>query len=172
MIRKIVLLSLMCILVNCTTNKMLFAQNNVKLIISTSENTVFDTVKVTAFLKNDSEKDFYFRKPISVNRDIWRLDIFFQDTIKMTYFALIHPKCRISKEDYFLLTSNESYTFTFNVIMSTWIQESLDHNYLKNDAYGEYSIKLSYYDRYRYCKPKKAFRVRVESNSVTVIYKP
>lgn len=173
--RQIILFSLMCILINCTTSKMLFAQhydNNVKLIISTHENAVSDTLMVTGFIKNDSKKDFYFHKskPSVASKYRWRLDVFYQDTIRMTDYTLTHYG-RTSITHYFLLKSNECYTFTFNVIISELMPETQYYRKL-NDIYGEYSIKLTYYNRDRYFRHRKVFRGRIESNVLNVVYKP
>ena len=172
---RIILFNLMWILVSCTTNKMLLTQyHNVKLTINTTKDIVYDTINVNISFENNTTDDLYFldNKMVTVSRNIssplWDLEILFQDTILM--IAPIFDKYSTpTKADYILLKSGDKYTFNYNVDFRMLMREYQYVYRELSDDYGEYSMQLTYKDKF--LKDKRAFRGKIESNVIKVIYK-
>jgi hypothetical protein len=179
---KILLFTSICVFASCAKNKMLLTEqhNNyaVKLIIQTAKDTVFDSINVTVFLKNNTGNDIYLLKTSVIGGKVvfidnpsswWKLNILFQDTIQMIPYPFIRVRMRHPrKEDYFLLKSEEIYTFNFDVDFTKLAREPLEFGSINNN-YGVYSVKLVYTDPF--LVEKKAFRGKIESNVIRLMYK-
>jgi hypothetical protein len=128
----------------------------IKLTIDTLQNITDYGITINVSLENNSIYDFYVldKRYGGISRGPWNLEIFFQDTIRILPNWLSNPG-RMSRESYVLIKSGHSYIFHQNVY---------------TPKYGEYSVKLSYDDRYLY--RGRALKGRIESNVLKVIYKP
>jgi len=180
---RIIFTAMMCALVSCTSKYNLTIPShqfdNVNLSISTQKDTIDDFITINVSFENNSRKDFYLsgRKHVGISgcdrESLWNLDIYFQDTIM--YPPVIFSDLNLQKEDYFPLKSGEKYMFNFDVDFKKLYQENVRDITKRNKYYGEYSLKLSYEHSNRrnwLLKHRKAFEGRIESNVVTVMYKP
>jgi len=176
---KIILIPIICISVSCGTYKPIVLPQNddIRLTISTHQNTVNDTVTIYISLENNTHNDLYLlnlnRKFLSISNPkttMWNLEIFFQDTIRMKeeMRMLINYGTRSRKDDYILLKSGEKYTFHIKVDFSTLVRSSGYMSGVLNTDYGGYSMRLVYKDLYYSIK---AFRGRIESNVIGVLYR-
>ncbi len=171
---RIFLLISMCVFTSCA-NKMLSTEYyNMKLTISTTTDTVFDTTNIAVSFENNTTNDIYLlnRGVVAVSDNqayLWRLEVLFQDTIlMMSPINFLSKIKRPTKEDYFLLKSGDKYTFNFDVDFSKLVQKPYEFGNL-NDDYGEYTLKLTYADPF--LANKKAFRGIIESNEIRLLYK-
>jgi len=165
----------MCVFANCS-NKMLMTEHsnvNVKLSISTTKDVVYDTINIVVSFGNYSANDIYLLNKESVTISdnkayTWTLKVLFQDTILMMSPINFLSRIRVpTKEDYFLLTSGEVFTFSFNVDFTRLARNPLDFGKINND-FGEYTVKLIYKDPF--LTHRRAFRGTVESNTIRVLY--
>ena len=171
---RIFLFISMCVFTSCA-NKMLSTEYyNMKLTINTMPDTVFDTANIAVSFENNTTNDIYLlnREIVAVSDNqayLWCLEVLFQDTILMmspiNFFSNIK---RPTKEDYFRLKSGDKYTFNFDVDFSKLVQKPYEFGNLNAD-YGEYTLKLTYTDPF--LVDKKAFRGKIESNVIRLVYK-
>ncbi len=168
---------MVCVFARCATSNGLLTQNDsVKLTINTPKETISDTVNVIVTFENNTTEDFYLinKRFTRISADItfmWNLKIFFQDTIPMIIPQLINHG-RVQKEDYILVKSGDKYVFDVDVNFRKLIRKD-SRDYRKfttlNSDYGEYSLQLNYKDPF--LVHKQAFRGKVESNEVKVMYR-
>jgi hypothetical protein len=166
---------------------------NVNLKISTQKDTIDENVTIYVSFENNSTNDFYLLNDNDVTTSyVWLLDIYFQDTIRKDAKAFCVLWSYPIKKEYVFVKSGEKYTFHFNIDFSKIVQKYLrESNYFdfrkgspnhsqdsyKIDCdYGVYSIKLSYADPYHniFGCPivRKAFKGKIESNTLRVVYSP
>ena len=163
----------MCVFTSCANKMLLTKYDDVKLTINATQDTVFDTINITVCLENNTLNDFYLlnRREVafSNNKGLpYRLEMFFQDTIPMAHLIFVNMG-NITKKDYFLLKGGEIYTFNFDVDFKRFTREDLSNFRELNTDYGEYTLKLTYTDPF--LVDKKAFRGKIESNVIRLVYK-
>jgi hypothetical protein len=130
----------------------------VPLTITTPQNIFDGVITINVSLENNTRKHFYV---LATNTGgAWESEFFFKEK-KMVSSYLVNYGVRRLGEGYVLVQSGQTYTFQLNVNFGEF------YGYAKD---GEYSIKLSYYDYSRY--HIKALKGRIESNVLTVVYKP
>lgn len=173
-----ILLFLTLIITSCdVSNYILSPQlNDIKLTISTPRDTIYDFAIINVSIENNTIDDLYLldKRFCDISRPKatkWNFEIFFQDTIRMITPMLInHGGRRKTKENYVLIKSGDKYNFYFSVDFGDLLPSSRYMASQSNNDFGEYSMKLSYHDCLRYYM--KAFQGRIESNVITVVYKP
>jgi hypothetical protein len=164
---KAILCIIMCVLASCSVRiaKVPPRYEGVKLIIDTPNNITDGPVTINVSLENNTNYDFYVvdKRYWDMPSCIWGLKIIFQETKQvMVRSELINHGIRSIRESYVFVERGHSYTFQLNV----------DFRELCSFCRGEYSIKLTYYNRDRYFRHRKVFRGRIESNVLNVVYKP
>ena len=162
----------MFMFIGCSNKMLLTEHNNMKLGISTTKDMVSDLVNINVSFENNTTNDFYFlnKRMVDFSQEkisMWNFKVFFQDTIPMTTSTLINYG-RVSEKDYVLFKSGEKYTFELSIDLETLTREDLSKLGNVNADYGEYSLKLIYSDPF--LVKKKAFKGRIESNVIKVIY--
>ena len=172
---------------------------NVNLTITTQRDTIDDFIIIYVSFKNNSTNDIYLldkRDLAALFREdrSWNFEIYFQDTvlkpIRESFCVLwSYP----TKKDYILVKRGDTYAshfyLDFKEIAQKYLRESNDVNFREithnrsQDSYkidydyGLYSIKLSYADKWKnliFGGPivRKAFKGKIESNVITVVYEP
>lgn len=171
MLKKIFLIVTSYIFFSCVSKLPEIGSDDVKLKIWTTRNTTSDSVKVFVSFENNSFYDFYFLNE-NYNKigsdNLWSYIVLNPENISVWDFALVnHPF--ITKEQYKLLKSNDNCIFDYDINLKELISANKDPFAGKpNLNYGEYTIKLIYYDPF--LEKSGAFSKKIESNEIKINY--
>lgn len=172
---RLILFSAILYLSSCKTSSIVSntKYDNIKLSIESKDDKIVDFASLSIRLCNKGNRDFYIIKneaiTISENKAYtWRLEIVYNDSIKMLSPVYLLSKIgQITEDDYILVKSGDSYNFTYDFDFKELAIEPFDFNDV-NKNYGEYSLKLIYEDKYN-AKTNSLNEV-VHSNTIKVNY--